>query len=140
MLLLILTCRYESKAKCLSQKTMKLMKSLRSTDANYAYTHLYFIWTFKICTEGKFFYFKINKLNYKEFLKFAIQWRQNPFITLKKKTKQKKKKLIRNFQVSSPHPTKWFGWILWHINHFRLFNAKSYLYLYIKYMICKQIL
>ena len=34
----------------------------------------------------------------------------------------------------------WFGWLLWHINHFRLFNAKSSLYIYIKYMICKLIL
>ena len=23
------------------------------------------------------------------------------------------------------------GWVLWHINHCRLFNAKSYLYIYI---------
>ena len=29
----------------------------------------------------------------------------------------------------------WFGWILWHINHHWLFNAKSSLYIYIKYMI-----
>ena len=28
----------------------------------------------------------------------------------------------------------WFGWVLWHINHCRLFNAKSFLYIYIKYM------
>ena len=26
----------------------------------------------------------------------------------------------------------WFGWVLWHINHCRLFNAKSYIY--IKYI------
>ena len=26
-----------------------------------------------------------------------------------------------------------FGWVLWHINHCRLFNAKSYLYIYIEY-------
>ena len=30
-----------------------------------------------------------------------------------------------------------FGLVLWHINHCRLFNAKSFLYIYIKYMICK---
>ena len=24
----------------------------------------------------------------------------------------------------------WFGFILWHINHCRLFNAKSFLYIY----------
>ena len=29
---------------------------------------------------------------------------------------------------------------LWHINLYRLFNAKSYFYVYIKYMICKHIL
>ena len=34
----------------------------------------------------------------------------------------------------------WFGWVLWHINHWRLFNAKSSLYIYIRYMICKHIL
>ena len=28
----------------------------------------------------------------------------------------------------------WFGWLLWHINHCRLFNAKSSLYIYIKYI------
>ena len=30
----------------------------------------------------------------------------------------------------------WFGWVLWHINHCRLFNAKFYLfiYIYIKYI------
>ena len=34
----------------------------------------------------------------------------------------------------------WFGWVLWHINHCRLFNAKSSLYIYIKFMICKHIM
>ena len=29
---------------------------------------------------------------------------------------------------------KWFGFVLWHINHWRLFNAKSSLYIYIKYI------
>ena len=33
----------------------------------------------------------------------------------------------------------WFGWVLWHINHCRLFNAKSF-YTCIKYMISKHIL
>ena len=28
----------------------------------------------------------------------------------------------------------WLGWVLWHINHGRLFNAKSSLYIYIKYI------
>ena len=28
----------------------------------------------------------------------------------------------------------WFGWVLWHINHCRLFNARSSLYIYIKYI------
>ena len=27
-----------------------------------------------------------------------------------------------------------FDYVLWHINHCRLFNAKSYLYIYIKYI------
>ena len=34
----------------------------------------------------------------------------------------------------------WLGWVLWHINHFRLFNNKSFLYIYISNMICKHIL
>ena len=29
----------------------------------------------------------------------------------------------------------WFAWVLWHINHGRLFNAKSSLYIYIKYVL-----
>ena len=28
----------------------------------------------------------------------------------------------------------WFGWVLWHINHCWLFNAKFCLYIYIKYI------
>ena len=28
----------------------------------------------------------------------------------------------------------WFSWVLWHINHYRLFNVKSFLYIYIKYI------
>ena len=32
----------------------------------------------------------------------------------------------------------WFS--LWHISHYCLFNAKSSFYIYIKYMICKNIL
>ena len=28
----------------------------------------------------------------------------------------------------------WLGLVLWHINHCRLFNAKSSLYIYIKYI------
>ena len=28
----------------------------------------------------------------------------------------------------------WFGLILWQINHCRLFNGKSFLYIYIKYI------
>ena len=31
----------------------------------------------------------------------------------------------------------WFGLVLWYINHCRSFNAKSFLYIYIKYMISK---
>ena len=29
----------------------------------------------------------------------------------------------------------WLGWILLHINYWRLFNAKSSLYIYIKYIL-----
>ena len=34
----------------------------------------------------------------------------------------------------------WFDLVLWHINQVRLLNAKSSLYIYIRYMISKQIL
>ena len=34
----------------------------------------------------------------------------------------------------------WFGLALCYINHCRLLNAKSFLYIYIKYMISKHIL
>ena len=36
----------------------------------------------------------------------------------------------------------WFAlfWVLWRINNWRLFNAKSFFYIYIKYMIYKHIL
>ena len=33
-----------------------------------------------------------------------------------------------------------FGLVLWHINHCKLFDAKSFLYIYIKYMISKNVL
>ena len=29
----------------------------------------------------------------------------------------------------------WFGWVLWHINHCRLFNATSSLYIHIEYIL-----
>ena len=34
----------------------------------------------------------------------------------------------------------WFGLVLWHNNHCRLFNAKPFIYIYIEYMILKHIL
>ena len=34
----------------------------------------------------------------------------------------------------------WFGLVLWHIDHCRLFNAQFFLYIYIKNMISKHIL
>ena len=34
----------------------------------------------------------------------------------------------------------WFGLVLWHINRYRSYNAKSILYIYIKFMISKYIL
>ena len=41
-------------------------------------------------------------------------------------------------QTPSSHHSIWFGLVLWHNNHCRLFNAKSILYIYIKYMICRK--
>ena len=42
--------------------------------------------------------------------------------------------------IERERETLWFGWALWHINHYRLFSNKSSLYIYIEYMICKHIL
>ena len=36
--------------------------------------------------------------------------------------------------ISNIYDLIWFGLVLWHINHCRLFNAKSSLYIYIKYI------
>ena len=33
----------------------------------------------------------------------------------------------------------WLGWILWHNNHCRFFYAEFSLYIYIEYMICKNV-
>ena len=43
---------------------------------------------------------------------------------------------FREYQVSSASHSSlvWFGLVLWHINHCRLFNAKSCLFIYIKYI------
>ena len=41
------------------------------------------------------------------------------------------------FIPQSSRTAVWLGLVLWHINHCRLFNAKSSSYKYIKYMICK---
>ena len=35
--------------------------------------------------------------------------------------------------LNAPHMI-WFGWVLCHINHCRLFNPKSSLYIYTKYV------
>ena len=43
--------------------------------------------------------------------------------------------LLLLLQLKSVFQIKfWFGMILWYINHCRLFNAKSFLYIYIKYI------
>ena len=36
--------------------------------------------------------------------------------------------------ISNMYGLVWLGWVLWHINPCRLFNAKSSLHLYIKYI------
>ena len=43
---------------------------------------------------------------------------------------------IGGYLMPNPHMI-WFSWVLWHIKHCKLFNAKSSLYIYIKYLICK---
>ena len=68
----------------------------------------------------------------------------------RKKKKEKKKKKENRFSLNgngimssflgwqfyrSPlYIIFWFGWVLYHINHYRLFNAKSFLYIYIRYI------
>ena len=66
-------------------------------------------------------------------------------LTFKKIPYTALKEFKYNFFKTSQILDKWqqkqaFGLVLWHINHYRSFNAKSFLYLYIKYMICKHIL
>ena len=45
-------------------------------------------------------------------------WMPNPFYTY----------------ILNIYDLVWLGWVLWHINHCRLLNAKSFLYLYIRYI------
>ena len=39
-----------------------------------------------------------------------------------------------SFTIPKQNQRLQIGWVLWHINHCRLFNAKSSLYIYIKYI------
>ena len=54
--------------------------------------------------------------------------------------KTKDRAVTKYLQNKSTTPKKiqgilsWFGLVLWHINYCRLFNAKSFLYIYIKYI------
>ena len=36
-------------------------------------------------------------------------------------------------RISNIYDLVWFGLVLWHINHCSLFNAKSFLYIHIRY-------
>ena len=55
---------------------------------------------------------------------------------MKKKAKKKKKKKKQG-SVSKCFDSVWSDLVLWHINHFWLFNAESCFYIYIKFVICK---
>ena len=44
------------------------------------------------------------------------------------------KHISKIIRYNSRQHFPWFGWVLWHINHGRLFNAKSSLYICIKYI------
>ena len=46
----------------------------------------------------------------------------------------KKKKILFYIDMKLFRFLVFAGWVLWHINHCRLFNAKSSLYIYIKYI------
>ena len=73
--------------------------------------------------EGSFHSIETNMLDYDIIVsKFKLQLGYNIYF---------QNKTLRKGMV---------GWVLWNINHCRLFNAKSSLYIYIKYMICKHIL
>ena len=54
-----------------------------------------------------------------------------------RETKQTSSQAIKNkvlYKLNSFRFQFKFGWVLWHINHFGLFNAKSSLYIYIEYI------
>ena len=40
-----------------------------------------------------------------------------------------------HFRKQENNQTDRFGWVLWPLNYCRLFNAKLFLYIYIKYII-----
>ena len=51
----------------------------------------------------------------------------------KRKTKTKKIYIYRTLSKRFPHMIT-LGWVLWHINPYRLFNVKSSSYIFIKYI------
>ena len=72
---------------------------------------------------------------------YSVQPMQNKNIR-KKWSKEDCKEIFHMFVYAINTPSGkmlfndlvWFGLVLWHIKHFRLFNAKFSLYIYIKYM------
>ena len=72
------------------------------------------------------FYAKSSLNIYIEYIGFGLDWfygivcylMPNPLYTY----------------ISNIYDLVWFGLVLWHINHCRLFNAKSSLCIYIKYI------
>ena len=51
-----------------------------------------------------------------------------------KKMRQIKYALAARLMSSASSLVCLFGWVLWHINHYKLFNAKSSLDIFIKYI------
>ena len=39
------------------------------------------------------------------------------------------------YMYNSPFGLVWFGLVSWHINHYKLLNAKSFLNIYMKYIL-----
>ena len=63
-------------------------------------------------------------------IRIIIKWNKNSWSSIEP--------LFRSDILNTNSPD-WFTLVLWHTNHYWLFNAKSCFYIYIKYMICKHI-
>ena len=95
-----------------------------------------FWYDIKIASEIKFRIFVVN--DYINILTYTVVKQKNynefNFSNRVRCTEQ-----YKDYKISAQTPCElqgvdWFGLVLWHINHFRLFNAKSSSYINIKYI------